>query len=60
MIVSVQDTGIGISQKGIKNLFKTFGMLDENSSLNKNGIGLGLSICKNLSEGLGGWIKVTS
>lgn len=33
-------------------------MLNENSSLNKYGIGLGLSICKNISYGLGGWIKV--
>ena len=35
-------------------------MLNENSNLNKNGIGLGLFICKSISEGLGGWIKVKS
>ena len=35
-------------------------MLKENSSMNRQGIGLGLSICKEICEALGGWINVLS
>ena len=44
------DTGIGISKKGLENLFIDFGKLDENSKRNTQGTGLGLSICKNIIE----------
>lgn len=33
-------------------------MLKENSCMNLAGIGLGLAICKDLCEALGGWINV--
>ena len=41
-----RDTGVGISDEGIKKLFIDFGKLDENSKMNRQGTGLGLSICK--------------
>ena len=44
------DTGVGISENGLKNLFVNFGKLTENASMNKQGTGLGLSICKNIIE----------
>lgn len=44
--LSIEDTGVGISKKGLDNLFINFGKLDENSQINKQGTGLGLSICK--------------
>ena len=44
--IRIQDTGVGISEEGIKNLFLNFSKLKENSDRNKQGTGLGLSICK--------------
>jgi len=42
----VVDTGIGMSEEGVKGLFIDFGRLAENEGRNKSGTGLGLSICK--------------
>ena len=33
--ITVKDTGIGMTEEGVKNLFNLFGKLDENSHLNK-------------------------
>jgi light-regulated signal transduction histidine kinase (bacteriophytochrome) len=41
-------------------LFKVFGKLKSTSSINANGIGLGLTICKRICEFLGGSITVDS
>ncbi|MFD1615398.1 tetratricopeptide repeat-containing sensor histidine kinase [Gelatiniphilus marinus] len=58
-IVSVADTGIGISKENTKKLFKnnTFTTL---GTLNEKGTGLGLSICKELIELNNGKIWVDS
>lgn len=58
--ISIIDTGIGISEQGLKNLFIDFGKLDESSSRNRQGTGLGLSICKQIIESMGGSVDVTS
>jgi K+-sensing histidine kinase KdpD len=59
LVTSVKDTGIGIKSEEIPKLFKLFGKL-ENYKLNPQGVGFGLSICKQLSESLGGYIGVES
>jgi len=41
-------------------LFIDFNKLDENLASNPGGVGLGLSICKNLIEGMGGSVSVKS
>jgi two-component system sensor histidine kinase/response regulator len=41
-------------------LFRVFGKLKQDSSLNDNGVGLGLNICKKISESLGGMITLGS
>jgi len=57
----VFDTGIGISQQNQESLFKLFGkVMQTNKSINKEGIGLGLYITKNLAIELGGNITVDS
>lgn len=56
--IKVIDTGIGISEKNKKKLFKNFGKLKDKSGLNENGCGLGLTICKKISESMNGMIQV--
>ena len=45
---AVSDTGIGLHQKDIKNLFQPFVQVDSSSTRNFGGTGLGLAICQNL------------
>ena len=42
------------------NLFKIFGKLKDSNNLNKQGVGLGLSICKKICQFMGGDITVSS
>lgn len=56
----VQDFGCGMSQESVSKLFIDFNTIEENASLNRNGVGLGLSICKQLIEQMGGSVKVDS
>lgn len=60
MQICVEDTGIGIKEEHFDLLFSTFYQI-ENSSLGKTeGLGLGLSITKQIVESSGGRIWVTS
>lgn len=58
--ISVKDTGIGIHEKDIQNLFKPFSQIDASSTRNFSGAGLGLSISSKLAELMGGRISVKS
>eukprot|EP01022_Parablepharisma_sp_SALTPOND_P023249 TRINITY_DN485_c0_g1_i2.p1 TRINITY_DN485_c0_g1~~TRINITY_DN485_c0_g1_i2.p1 ORF type:complete len:503 (+),score=49.97 TRINITY_DN485_c0_g1_i2:719-2227(+) len=60
LITTVKDTGIGIKEENLPKLFKLFGKIKENNELNPTGTGLGLTICKKLTEYLGGVISVSS
>ena len=46
IVVTVQDTGIGIKKLDQKQLFRMFGCLKSTRQMNTQGIGLGLFICK--------------
>lgn len=48
--ISVSDTGIGISQKGLAQLFQPFQQLDAAITRRYEGSGLGLHLCKQLVE----------
>lgn len=58
--IIIQDNGAGISQEGVKQLFKDFKKLSENEMQNKQGTGLGLSICKQIIEQMGGKVVCRS
>eukprot|EP01022_Parablepharisma_sp_SALTPOND_P028330 TRINITY_DN70804_c1_g1_i1.p1 TRINITY_DN70804_c1_g1~~TRINITY_DN70804_c1_g1_i1.p1 ORF type:complete len:673 (-),score=67.41 TRINITY_DN70804_c1_g1_i1:111-2129(-) len=60
LITSVKDTGTGIKPEEIPRLFKLFGKLENPTEHYPQGIGFGLTICKKLSESLGGYISVFS
>lgn len=58
--VRVVDTGIGIREKDMETIFKTFRQIDSGISRKQEGTGLGLSISKRLVKLMGGSIRVTS
>ncbi|MBQ8280356.1 MAG: response regulator [Roseburia sp.] len=60
LVVSVEDTGIGISDENQKKLFDTFERIDEKRNRDIEGTGLGLSITKELVELMQGSIGVVS
>lgn len=59
-IMSVKDTGIGISAEDLQKLFRPFQQLDSGKTRGYDGTGLGLHISKRLGELMGGSISVES
>jgi signal transduction histidine kinase/membrane-bound lytic murein transglycosylase MltF len=59
-VVTVADTGIGITPEDAERLFKPFYQIDTGLSRKYEGTGLGLSICKKLTELMGGSIRLQS
>lgn len=59
-VFEIHDSGKGISQKEINNLFRRFEQLDGSITREHGGSGLGLSISKSLAGLMGGSIEVTS
>jgi PAS domain S-box-containing protein len=60
LFVTVTDTGIGIPASKINDLFKPYSQIDGFYDNLTSGTGLGLVICKEYVELLGGTISVTS
>ena len=58
--ISVQDTGIGLSDEDLRALFQAFSQADNSLSRQAGGTGLGLVISKRLIEQMGGEIGVAS
>ena len=56
----VEDTGLGIAAEDLPELFKTFSQVDSSLTRAHDGVGLGLSICRELVELMGGAIGVHS
>ncbi len=60
LIFKIEDTGIGISEKDLPNIFKPFNQANNQIYQKYGGTGLGLSIVKNLVDLFNGQISVNS
>ncbi len=56
----IKDTGIGLHEYEINNLFKPFSQADSSTTRKYGGTGLGLAICSRLIEMMGGTISLKS
>ncbi len=57
---SVKDTGIGIEEEHLNNIFSAFTQLNKDANKNYHGTGLGLNISQKLVEAMGGLLTVES
>lgn len=60
LLISVSDTGIGMSESALKSVFARFEQADNTTTRKYGGTGLGMSISKQLAELMGGSIKIES
>jgi signal transduction histidine kinase len=60
ILISVEDSGIGMPQEVVENLFNRFYQAQQVVSGKTRGTGLGLAICKGIVEAHGGKIWVES
>lgn len=58
--LEVRDTGIGIRQDNLDNIFDLFYQVDNSSTRRGEGTGIGLTLVKELTELMGGHISVSS
>ncbi|GHC79985.1 hybrid sensor histidine kinase/response regulator [Limoniibacter endophyticus] len=58
--LQVRDSGYGIAADDLDRIFDEFSQVDNSSTRKHEGVGLGLSICREIMEALGGSILVES
>jgi two-component system sensor histidine kinase BaeS len=59
-VLTISDTGPGISPEDQPTLFDRFTRVDKTRSRESGGSGLGLAICKEIAEAHGGSIRLSS
>ncbi|TWT59152.1 Signal transduction histidine-protein kinase BarA [Thalassoglobus neptunius] len=57
---TVEDTGVGIPEGDLERIFEPFTQVDSSMTRSRTGSGLGLSICRELIQKMGGEISVAS
>ncbi|MBQ9067506.1 MAG: response regulator [Eggerthellaceae bacterium] len=60
LIVSIKDTGIGMSRENMEKIFQDFYQADPDRNRNVEGMGLGLTISSALIKKMGGFLTVRS
>ena len=60
LVIHVKDTGAGIAREDFDKLFTRFGKLKRTAAMNSDGIGLGLTMVKQIAESSGGAVDVQS
>ncbi len=60
LLVSVQDSGIGIERKDLEKIFTSFSQVNSKRNREEGGVGLGLAITQALVRSMGGFISVES
>ncbi len=60
LMISVTDTGIGMSDEAMQRIFEEFQQADTSTTREYGGTGLGLSISRSLAQLLGGHLTVRS
>lgn len=60
VVVTVSDTGRGIPADRLVDVLKPFVQLSDSYARETGGVGLGLSICKSLTEAMGGRLTIDS
>lgn len=60
LIISVEDNGPGISEDKLDEVFKPFFRLDSSRNVATGGVGLGLTIARDIAQGHGGDITLSS
>ena len=58
-VIIIEDDGPGVPKKEYENIFKPFYRIDKSRSLNKSGVGLGLSIAQDIVKSHGGNIVLS-
>lgn len=58
--ISVRDSGIGIPQQALENIFSPFTQADAQIARRFGGTGLGLALCKSLTDAMQGQLSVES
>ena len=58
--ITVTDTGVGIPEDSLEQIFEPFVQLDRSLTRVRDGIGLGLSISRDLARGMQGDLTVES
>ena len=59
-VVNIQDTGVGISPEMLPRIFELFTQVESSRSQSQGGLGIGLSLVKNLVTLHGGSLQVRS
>jgi len=60
VVLTVRDTGMGIHEENLSRIFDAFYQIDAGTTRAHGGAGLGLSIVKQLVDGHGGKVEVSS
>ena len=60
LIVSVEDTGIGMKEESIEKIFQSFSQIDVKRNRQNGGVGLGLAISQSIVQMMGGVINIKS